>query len=1003
MMSEQPTGNEPASSRVRFDSWKEIAGYLHTSVRTVQRWEKTEGLPVRRHEHARQDTVYAFKDEVDRWRGGRDRKIPTSETAWEAELKAVREALVAAPRSFPDGGSGRTGRHTVGRALEWEQLRESLVSEGRTRLVCVAGEPGIGKTTLLEDVAEKLNKGGKPWRVAFTTCFERLTGTEAYSPVMEMLEALMERDTKTAVGKLLKLVAPTWYVQVAPLWSGTDPASSAVLERARAASPQRMKRELTAFLGDLAEITPLLLVIDDMHWADASTVELISYLCRKPELKRLLIMCAYRPTEMSLARHPFIQVKQELVKEHLCRDISVRLLAQQDVETYLTLTFPRNQFPPALAASLHRRTGGNPFFLVELVRDLRAQGNLVEKEGGWTLTIHTDQLDKSLPDSVQSMIERKLEQLDDSDRRLLAAASVQGVEFDSIVLAGAAGLGLAETEDRLRRLERVHHLVRKVRAWDPQDKDPSERYSFVHVLYQNAFYGSLTPARRAELNGAVASALAAYNRDNLSKVAAELALLYEEARDFGRAAQCFLEAAKNAARVYANHEAVDLSRRSMALADRLSDEVRLPVILRVAFQLAELHLTLSEFDDAVADFGIAEKAATEAGLIEPRIEAICGAALALFNLKRTDETRALGHHALDLARRASSEAAVASAEMVLSMERMCIGNLDAAEQLAARAVPVIQRTARSPAALHAIEGVAYGAALHGWRLEYEQAVPLCEWALEKARERGAGFHIVCLLFIRGLGMGNFGRISQALGDLREGMRLSEVNHERYWMPRLPNTLGWLHADIFDLKEALRLNQDGAAIARELKFPEGEANSHVNLAGNYLTLGEPDRAKEHLDAAERALQGDNWFRWVYQIRLQAQHAQYWLVKGDSRRAASYATASLDLARTTMRRKHMAWAQKLLGDVAVMEERHEDAADEYEAGLRALKGHPCPSVEWKLMLSLARLKDCLNESDASEEYLNLAREVMRSLAESISDSGLRATFLKSKPARDLKLRI
>ena len=88
MMSDQSAGTGSASSGVRFDSWKQIASYLHTSVRTVQRWEKTEGLPVRRHEHARQDTVYAFKDEVDRWREGRERKPSTSETAWEAELKS---------------------------------------------------------------------------------------------------------------------------------------------------------------------------------------------------------------------------------------------------------------------------------------------------------------------------------------------------------------------------------------------------------------------------------------------------------------------------------------------------------------------------------------------------------------------------------------------------------------------------------------------------------------------------------------------------------------------------------------------------------------------------------------------------------------------------------------------------------------------------------------------------------------------------------------------------
>ena len=267
-MSDQSAGTGSVSSGVRFDSWKQIASYLHTSVRTVQRWEKTEGLPVRRHEHARQDTVYAYKDEVDRWREGRERKPSTSETAWEAELKSVRDALASAPARLGTA-STRAGRHTVGRALEWEQLRETLrtVSEGHTRLVCLVGEPGVGKTTLLEDVAEVLSRSGEPWQAAFTTCSERLAGAEAYLPVMEMLEALMG-PIPTFGGTTIKLVAPTWYVQVAPLWSSQMPRFRPCGTRKSgfATTDEARTRRL---LGELTNIMPLMLVIDDMQWADA--------------------------------------------------------------------------------------------------------------------------------------------------------------------------------------------------------------------------------------------------------------------------------------------------------------------------------------------------------------------------------------------------------------------------------------------------------------------------------------------------------------------------------------------------------------------------------------------------------------------------------------------------------------------------------------------------------------------------------------------------------------
>ena len=381
----------------------------------------------------------------------------------------------------------------------------------------------------------------------------------------------------------------------------------------------------------------------------------------------------------------------------------------------------------------------------------------------------------------------------------------------------------------------------------------------------------------------IANGLEELNRDNPSRVAADLAIHYEAAREFERAAHWFLRAARNAATVFANHEAADLCKRAIGNADRLEPPLRNPLVLEAAMLQAELHLNVSEFENAVADFGLAEKAASDAGLIESQVDAICGAALALFNLKRTSETRALGFKALELARLSTSETAVASSQIVLAMERMCMGDLDAAEAWTTPALPVLQSPCRPPVPLHVIEGVGYGAALHGWRLEYQEALPPCEWALGKARERGSNFHIVCLLFIRGLGLGNFGRLSDALADLREGMQLSEMNHERYWLPRLPNTLAWLHGEMFDIEEALRLNREGSLIAREMHFPEGDVNSQINLALNYLSLGEPDRARDHLSAAETLLADDEWFRWVYTIRFHAAFAEVLVVEGRSSRS------------------------------------------------------------------------------------------------------------------------
>src|SRR5262249_24864830 len=194
-----------------------------------------------------------------------------------------------------------------------------------------------------------------------------------------------------------------------------------------------------------------------------------------------------------------------------------------------------------------------------------------------------------LPESVRGMIQRKIDQLGEDDRRLLVAATVQGYEFDSAVVARVLERDAAEVEERLDELDRVHACVRVVREQELPDRTLTLRYRFVHVLYQNALYGSLGPTRRAALSAAVAQALLGHYGEKSGDVASELALLMEAARDFSRAANYFLVAAQHAARICANQEAVALARRGLALPpslpappERSSHELALQLTLGTA-------------------------------------------------------------------------------------------------------------------------------------------------------------------------------------------------------------------------------------------------------------------------------------------------------------------------------------------------------------------------------------------------------------------------------------
>jgi predicted ATPase len=489
------------------------------------------------------------------------------------EVEAALAPLLAQTPGEPGVERAGPGRPpTVGREHEGAALRGSFeeAAAGRGSMLCVTGEPGLGKTTLVESFLEKLAAGGQPCSLARGGCSERLAGTEAYLPFLEALDSLLQGEGGALAAQAMKQLAPTWYVQLTPL-AADDPSLARVLAEAKEASQERRKRELGAFLNEVSRERPLILFLDDIHWADPSSVDLLAYLGIKCVGWRLLLVLTYRPSDLLRSRHPFGPVKLELQGRGVCREISLPFLSRNDFDRYLALTFAGHQFPAELAAVLHARTEGNPLFMVDLLRYLRDRGVIVQDHGRWALVRAVPDLQREMPESVRAMIQRKVDQLSAADRHVLMAASVQGSEFDSAVVAQLLGQEAADVEERLEALERVHVLVRLVREQAFPDGTLTLRYGFVHVLYQNALYAALQPTRKAAWSAAAARALLGHHGEKSAGLAAELALLFEAARERARAADYYLLAAENAARKFAHHEAVALARRGLALLKTLPD------------------------------------------------------------------------------------------------------------------------------------------------------------------------------------------------------------------------------------------------------------------------------------------------------------------------------------------------------------------------------------------------------------------------------------------------
>ncbi len=490
-------------------------------------------------------------------------------TAQNAVLEGATAMLPA--QRLPVAAERRARGLTVGRDSQLAEFRRGFELAGSARglMLCVSGEPGIGKTTVVEDFLSELASSGQACTIARGRCSERLAGAEAYLPFLEALDGLSRRAGSDGAGRIMKAVAPTWYVQVAP--PDSEASAARLLDDIKTASQERMKREMIALLEELSRVRPLVLFFDDLHWADVSTVDLLAYVGTKLQEMRVLIIAAYRSAELLLNKHPFLQVKLELQARGVCHELPLEFLSRSDLERYLALEFPDHRFPSDFSALIHAKTEGNPLFVVDLTRYLRDREVIVQSDGHWSLAQQVVEIEGKLPESVRSMVQRKIDQLGDDERKLLIAASVQGYEFDSSVLAKALSMDPADVEDKLEVLDRVHGFVRMVEEREYPDRVLTVRYRFVHMLYQNALFGSLRPTRRASLSASVADALVGYYGTRSSEVASELAFLFETARDPVRASEYFQLAAGSAGRVFANREASQLARRGLAQLLTLPD------------------------------------------------------------------------------------------------------------------------------------------------------------------------------------------------------------------------------------------------------------------------------------------------------------------------------------------------------------------------------------------------------------------------------------------------
>lgn len=500
------------------------------------------------------------------------------------------EAPTAAPADpasidrRPDFPPGETTAQVVGRkdALErmtaW--LNKALSAE--RQIVFVTGEAGLGKTTLVETFLESRPDIG----VGRGQCLEHYGAGEAYLPVLEAITRLAQGPEGYRVVEQLRLRAPTWLAEMPSLVTAADRDQ---FERATSVTTrERMLREMAEALEALTAESPLVLVIEDLHWSDYSTLDLISFLARRRAPARLMLIGTYRPVEVILSGHPLKAVKQELSAHRLCHELDLDFLTEAAVAEYLAARFGASDLATELAPLIYDRTDGNPLFMVNVVDYLVAEGLIAPKGETWELKVARDQVVVGVPDGAKQMIDKQIDHLSPVQQQLLEAASVAGVEFSAMAVAAGLEKDVIEIEEQCEELARRRQFIRSAGESETPDGTVTARYSFIHALYQNALYDRAAAARLARLHQRIGARREQAYGERAGEIAAELAMHFERGRDFRRAVKYLAQAAENATRRFAYQEALELSHRGLALigrmpdtAERMQQELSLQIALAV--------------------------------------------------------------------------------------------------------------------------------------------------------------------------------------------------------------------------------------------------------------------------------------------------------------------------------------------------------------------------------------------------------------------------------------
>jgi DNA-binding winged helix-turn-helix (wHTH) protein/tetratricopeptide (TPR) repeat protein len=901
-------------------------------------------------------------------------------------------------------------RKLVGRKTALGQLTTSMQAamHGQCQIVFVTGEPGIGKTTLVDEFQRDVASKALPTLMGRGQCMEGYGGIEAYYPMLEALGQLCYGPAGDSVVQILASQAPTWLVQFPALVKREQ--RETLHREIVGATRERMLREISDALETIASKNALVLVFEDLHWADHSTVDLISALARRRRSARIMFAGTVRPVEIALSDHPLKALKQDLLIHRLCHEIVLDPLDEAEVAEYLAAECGGAAVPEGLARLIYRHTEGNPLFMVAALEHMRERKLITQQDGCLTLTLPLHQIELRAPESLRQLIEVRIERLSKEETRALEVASVTGTLFATAVTAFAANMDVEHFENLCEGLARRHQILRPA---DPQHLPAghfSERYEFVHGLYREIVYDSLSHGRRAKMHLCVGAGLEECFSKHENEVAAELAEHFEQAGTWPRAVKYLQLAAHTASRRFEPRQAAEILERALELVKRLPDGERAECEIEVLENLATIYVASGDPRVEEAYQALVARA-THYGMLDVQVRALLAWA---FFVSWMSSQRCLDVLESTLPLSASQGDALLRARTrarCFALGVWAVGwNSRRVEEFRDAFTEILKNGDRRILAPHLVDCGFIMWISSEYREARRNLIESREILFETIQENPyldtAYLLGQCVLCMNLLFLGEWG---EALREIEDTIVMVDKNAQSTWGQALRLYQAWVHLHAMDFAGALAICNSALPLVKDPK-PRPAPDSATPypfefwmclvLTGIAETeLGNYESALEHLLVAQADMGSQEiMIGWYWRMPLEFALAELWLAKGDLARARPQAERFLEIALTNAERTWQALAWEVNARVAIAELDATRARDCIATGLSTMEGFEVPLAAWRVHATAFELYQNSGHRDLAGRHLALSRDTILKLANSLpEEEPLRKIFLSAPMVR------